>query len=139
MLNYNKLKEEIVDAVIHVKINKYELDIEFTKQPTIYHRYANIQSDLEEEKSNLRAELDDEIRKEYLKSNKKPPSEAYVKSVIENNKQYIKLLWYLGRIDSILKSLEQKKRCLEKLADLARDGYYAEPKQPAGYEEDEIE
>lgn len=130
LINIERIQELLVDSNTHVRIDKYELDVEFTKQPCLYNRYSHVQADLEEEKCTLCAELHKQIRKEFLTTNKKAPSEAFVTSTVEDNERYIELTYYINRMKGILKSLEQKRSSLEKLADLARAGYYSTPRQP---------
>lgn len=124
-----KIEIALMEADQDIRVDKFELDEECTKQSVLYNKYSSIQADLEDEKNNLKAELNNKIREEFLAINKKQPSEAYVKMAIESDRNYLRLLFYISKFEGKLKSLEHKKRCLEKLVDLAISGYYAEPKR----------
>lgn len=124
-----KTRRAINEGDISVEVDIYNLEIEFKKQSVLYHRYSQLIADLEDLKYKQRKETDDITRSSFVEKNKKLPSETFVENSRVNDNTYMQILHLINKLNGTLKSLDHKKKSLEKLADLHIAGYYSEPKE----------
>ena len=129
MKNEQRIRDAISEAAQAIQTDKFSLDEEFEKQSLLYLNYSAYLADIKLERDLRESDLNTLVRTEFLEKSKKAPSEAYVTSKIENDKEYILLTYYINRLEGILKSLEHKKIALQELCQLHNEGYYSNPKQ----------
>ena len=137
-----KIKELLKDINEKRKIDLLDLHREWEKQSIYYGEYSDVLSDLSIEKDMIKkeidrlyAKLDLDFRRKKRKNNEKFV-ESEVRSSIENDKYYIKkwdmyfeISKIVGRLNSAVKSLDQKKKALENEVQLYRGGYFSTPKE----------
>ena len=119
-------------------IDKFSLDAELVRQPSLYTKWAQAEVDAQDDRDRakdqldiIKAQLDQEIR-----SNAKPgerTTEAAIANAIVLDPRYRRQMdVYLGKIKEAKtlqvarESLEHKRRSLGKLVDLYISGYWAE-------------
>lgn len=130
------------DAVL--QIDEYNLEVEWAKQASLYHRYAHeaalARQDADEAKAELdvvKAELDLDIRDDPDKYNLERVTEAAISNVITTTDEYqsavqrVNAAQHSMRIaEAMCRALEHKKAALTKIVDLHLASYYAEPPKP---------
>jgi len=136
---YEDLLNEISE---YRKIDLLDLHTEWQKQSPIYGMYSDALSEMSFERDILKkdidrlyAKLDLEYRKEKIKK-KERIVEGEIRSLVETDKNYIKLYnkyfklcKIVGRFQSAVKSLEMKKKSLEREVDLFINKYWSVPKE----------
>jgi len=136
-----------------LKINKYKLEEECEKQPSLYGYWANLLSearadkDREEDKLDL---LESTVELNYRTNRPEgmKVTEATIKSMVENNKEIQDQKGSLRakksqvyHLETAVKSLEQKKSSLDNLVTLFVKGFYSQPdsKRRSGTDEAELD
>ena len=127
-----------------ITINKYELDIEWEKQPAIFERYAKENANAVAERD--RAKLDKEtttaalrleILNGYIEQGLKKPTENAIDAEIITTAVYKRVSQELinanekvALTDAAKWGIQQKRDALENLVKLHLAGYFSEPKIP---------
>jgi hypothetical protein len=126
-----------------VSIDKFALDEEFENQSVKFLEAAEVAADCLEERDlvkfdleQVEAEVSMDIRKDPKKYSLEKITESSVKEALVLTKKYkeatIKLIEANNKVkkaDAIREAYDQRKRSMEKLADLWIAGYWSTPKQ----------
>lgn len=121
-----------------LKIDKYSLDEEWLKQPSLYLEWAEqvveAQSNRDRKKEQLdvvKAELDIDIRSNPEKYGISKITEGAIQNIIltegscrDANDNYLKSVETVRMLEIARESLEHKKKALESLTQLYLNGYY---------------
>ena len=145
--------EKDLNYLEDLETNKYDLDSSLEKQAYIYMRYQELFWEKNQEKDELKLEIDlsknklKEVEAElYLKYKNlrvdgKVPTEKFVDSrviidplrkavfeeLVKLQKKYNKVNYKCGVLESAVRSFEHRKKALEKLCELYIAGYYSQP------------
>lgn len=124
-----------------VAVDKYALDIEWEKQPTLYQMYLDQAVELRKEVTECQKQLD-LVEAKLSLDIKKNPSLYGLDKVVESSVQAVLILhpdrqkayddliqrqYEKNLIDDVVKALEHKKSALEELVRLYLSGYYSRP------------
>jgi len=123
-------------------IDKYDLDTETAKQPTLYNHWAKIacKKRFEYDKAKaahdvLKAKVELEVRRNPEKFGLGKVTEDTVKAVITTDKRLIDsmdnvltLKKEAGELDALTEALQQRKKSIEDLIQLFFRDYFAKPK-----------
>jgi hypothetical protein len=138
MYEENKMENEF-DYKNDILIDENALDLEWSKQPYTYQKYAEkaalLEADVRRAKDSLEliyAETDEKVRASFCD---KKSTEAMVKAGILQDASYqsvqkklVDTLQEKGTFDAVAQSFEHKKKALEKLVDLHLSGYSSSPR-----------
>ncbi len=122
-----------------LKINKYELDEEWLKQPTLFINWAeefvDAQADRDRKKEQLdlvRAELDNAIRSEPEKFGLAKVTEGAIQNIIltegsyrDAQDKYLTAVKQAKILDVAKEAFDHKKKALENLTSLFLAGYFS--------------
>lgn len=134
--------EEERDFSEDIKINKYRLDDECEKHPSLYGYYARQQallrselSELEAEQKLTLAESEVDIREHWEKFSDSKMTEAGVKAQIEQHEKVqkgknkiLKISRELNIISAAVISMDHRKSMLNNLVSLQIAGFYSSPR-----------
>lgn len=125
-----------------LEIDKFALDEEWEKQPMLYLKYAEDLAISEINRDNLKDLIEVEKASVERKIREKPeeygitgkPTEGAIKAAILGNKEIEKItIEYFEAskeaklLGAVVKSLDHRKKALEKLVDLFLAGYFSKP------------
>ena len=142
-----KQPKEVESYANDISIDKYVLDEEWLKQPTIFMKWVDnyAQAVLERDRIKdrldvVRAEIDGEIRTNPPEGGKL--TEAAISNIIVQSQRYrtimdglIKANYDVNVLSGVKESLNHKKSALENLTKLFLAGYYTSPHVPSGMQE----
>lgn len=125
-----------------LKINKYELDEEWLKQPMVFiqwaEEYVNAQADRDRRKEQLdliKAELDNEIRSNPEKYGLAKVTEGAIQNLIltegsfrDAQDKYLEAVKNAKILDVAKEAFDHKKKALEALTQLFLSGYFMSDK-----------
>jgi hypothetical protein len=125
-----------------VEIDRDSLEGEWEKQAGLYMHYALKHADAIQERDSVQenigtceADLDQQIRQEVLEKGEKTTEKAIAnrikvnKEMVALNEKLIKANHKINVIQSVVRSLEHKKKALENLVNLWVSGYNATPRE----------
>ena len=147
------MSDEEQDFRDDLRINKFKLEEECEKQPSLYGYWANELSDIRAEKDQAEDKLDLLEANVELNYRTNPPegmkvTEATIKSMVESNAEIQKQKEIvrdkkskLYHFETAVKALEQKKSSLDNLVTLFVKGFYSQPdgKRRSGTDEAELD
>lgn len=136
-----------------LKIDRYNLELEWERQPQLYVTWAEKHADaiLERDRKKelldlLKAELYMEIVKEHLEKGDKKPTESMIANLILQHKDfkaasetYLEFKRDAEYLSGAREGMQHKKTALEHLSRLFINSYYADPNIPAKAKEDSFE
>lgn len=134
-----KREEREDDPKENVKINRFHLEKECEKQPSLYMRESDLLADYKEDRDFEEDELDRLLGKIELEVRDNPPdgfkvTEASVKAylathdtIIAQKKKLRRAKAAVARQEGVVKSMEQRKSMLESLTIQWSKGYYSIP------------
>ena len=135
--NETKYKRDFRDDV---KIDRFSLEKEAAKLPSLYLYWSEILSETRENRDKLKIKYEAERGNRYLNlkedeiNNGKKPTEAWLASVLDQNKELMSireeinsLSKEIGIIGAAVTALEIKKSQIENLRYLYLSGYYSAP------------
>ncbi len=124
-----------------LQIDKYSLDEEWERQPQLFLKYAEDQAEYETRRDRLKdlievekAEIEKDIREFPSNYNLEKVTNDSVRAIIvtdekikEMQKEYFSFFKTAKVYGALTKSLDHKKKALEKLTELHLSGYYSKP------------
>ena len=127
-----------------VKINKFELDIEWEKQPALFEKYARASAEATAERDRvwqnrkvIKAELMTEILNHYNSIGLKKPTDVAIDAEIRGDSRHKEVSEELiaanekvGLTDAAKWAMQQKKDALENMVKLFLAGYWSDAKIP---------
>ena len=120
-----------------LKINRFGLEKESSKQPSLYFYYSSELSDLRFKREKLETKLSYSMAEKELKIRENPPNnlkltESLVKALLEKDEvihdlknQIVEIKKDIYTLDSVVSSLEQKNSQLKVLKDLYLSNYFS--------------
>jgi len=126
----------VEDVKRDVKINRFKLEEESEKQPSLYFYYANELAELKGKKDKMENKLNLILAEVELSIREKPPekikiTESVIKSLVEKNKKVIEIKKRLAEIkeeiyvySAVVSALEQRNSQLKVLKDLFLANYF---------------
>ena len=123
-------KEEIVelleqkDDLILITSDEDEIADDLIQHPNLYSRFAVAENNARRLRAEKRAELDRQIREEYIENNRKQPAKNFVDSEIENNSEFIELDYLRHVCEGITKSFYIRGQSILKAIDLITAGRF---------------
>lgn len=136
-----------------LKIDRYNLELEWERQPQLYVKWAENHADaiLERDRKKesldlLKAELYMEIVKKHLEKGDKKPTESMIANLILQHKdfkvaseRYLEFKRDAEYLAGAKEGMQHKKTALEHLSRLFINSYYAEPNIPSDAKVDSFE
>jgi len=123
-------KEEIIelleqkDDLILITEDEDEIAEDLIRHPHLYSRFAVAENNARRLRAEKRAELDRQIREDYIEQNSKQPAKNFVDSEIENNSEYIELDYLRHVCEGITKSFYIRGQSILKAIDLITAGRF---------------
>jgi len=127
-----------------VKINKFELDVEWEKQPALFEKYARASAEATAERDRVKQKKDVVVAEQRLKilsfyneqGAKKPTENAIDAEIITNPlcqetaEELINANENVALTDAAKWAIQQKRDALENMVKLFLAGYWSDPKIP---------
>jgi hypothetical protein len=132
-------KDEERDPGENVKINRFHLEKECERQPSLYMYESDLLAEAKEDRDFEEDELDRLLGKRELEIRDNPPdgfkvTEGSVKAALANDdliiaqkKKFRRSKARVARQEGIVKAMEQRKSMLESLTIMWSKGYYSVP------------